>query len=236
MKRERVRDNLLRIVLISLIALPFILVSSGVVLSQEGASLTLEKDTFTLGEPINVTFTAPSTFGPRAWVGIIPSDVPHGDETVNDQYDIAYKYLNGMTSGVLMFTAPTTPGTYDLRMHDTDSSGVEVTYVTFNVTGSAEYSLELDKYVFAPGEAIKVKFTTTVILPSNAWIGIIPSDVPHGDETVNDQYDVSYQYIGGMLSGELMFSAPSTPGSYDFRMHDTDSGGAELVSVTFTVE
>ena len=233
------RNSFFRLVGISLVLASLVMLSAGIVLSQDEAyltSLTLEKSSFTPGEIIKVTFVAPATFPSNAWVGIIPSDVPHGDETVNDKYDIEYNYLSNMTSGSLTFTAPVTPGSYDLRMHDTDDGGVEVTYVTFEVTGSASYSLTLDKDVYSPGEAIKVKFTTSTILPSTAWVGIIPSDVPHGDEAVNDKYDLSYQYIGGMLSGELVFSAPTTPGSYDFRMHDTDSGGKELTSVTFTVK
>jgi hypothetical protein len=34
----------------------------------------------------------------------------------------------------------------------------------------------------------------------------------------------------------IVFTAPAAPGSYDFRMHDTDSNGRELTSVSFRVE
>jgi hypothetical protein len=33
----------------------------------------------------------------------------------------------------------------------------------------------------------------------------------------------------------LSFDAPEQPGSYDIRLHDTDGGGTEIASVTFTV-
>ena len=39
---------------------------------------------------------------------------------------------------------------------------------------------------------------------SSAWIGIIPSDIPHGDENVNDQHELTYQYY------------PQTPGEMGF--------------------
>ena len=99
-----------------------------------------------------------------------------------------------------------------------------------------EPSVMLDKKVYAPGEMITVTFTASPSYQTNAWIGIIPSDVPHGDEAVNDQHDIAYQYLDGMTAGALMFNAPTAPGSYDMRMHDTDSSGIEVASVTFKVK
>ncbi len=203
---------------------------------REETSLQLA---FEPGEQIQVHFTAPSSFPNDAWVGIIPSDVPHGSEAENDNYDLTYLYLEGLTSGVLAFTAPDTPGSYDLRMHDTDAGGREVASVTFIVIGKEEEqvaSLWLDKTNFAPGEQIQVHFTAPSSFPDDAWVGIIPSDVPHGSESENDEYDLTYQYLEGRTSGVFTFTAPDTPGSYDFRMHDTDAGGQEVASVMFRVQ
>ena len=96
-------------------------------------------------------------------------------------------------------------------------------------------SLTLDKLSYSPGEIMTVTFTALDTYESNAWVGIIPSHIAHGDEAVNDQYDISYQYLNGMTAGTLTFSAPSAPGSYDMRMHDTDTNGNEVTSVSFTV-
>jgi len=96
-------------------------------------SLTLDKDSYKPGEMITVTFTALSTYDNTAWIGIIPSHIAHGDEVLNDQHDISYQYLNGIASGTLTFTAPSTPGSYDMRMHDTDNSGKEVASTSFTV-------------------------------------------------------------------------------------------------------
>jgi len=203
-----------------------------------GASLSIDKRGYTPGESIAVMFTAPPGLPSNAWVGIIPSSVPHGSETTNDQNDIAYKYLQGNTSGTLTFTAPTTPGNYDLRLNSSDNNGTELTYVSFTVSGGAapsSASLSLSTYSVSPGGSIAVTFSAPAGLSSNAWIGIIPSWVAHGSEVTNDQYDLSYQYLSGKTSGTLYFSAPTTPGSYDFRMHDTDDNGRELTSMTFTV-
>ncbi len=99
-----------------------------------------------------------------------------------------------------------------------------------------EPSVMLDKNAYAPGEMITVTFTASPTYPINAWVGIIPSEVPHGDEATNDQYDMAYQYLNGMTVGTLMFNAPTTPGSYDIRMHDTDNDGIEVASATFKVK
>lgn len=95
--------------------------------------MQLNKKIFTLTEEIHVSFLALSTYSSNAWIGIIRSDIPHGSESVNDQHDLTFQHLNGRTSGSLVFKAPTEKGSYDFRMHDTDSNGQEVCFVSFEV-------------------------------------------------------------------------------------------------------
>ncbi|MDP8225594.1 MAG: hypothetical protein P9L99_19700 [Candidatus Lernaella stagnicola] len=97
-------------------------------------------------------------------------------------------------------------------------------------------SLSADKTDVKTGEAINVTWKAPGSYAKNAWIGIIPASIPHGSEAENDKHDLTYQYLGGKTSGVFTFSAPKKKGSYDFRMHDTDSGGKEVASVTFTVK
>jgi putative hemolysin len=198
--------------------------------------LWLDKTTFEPGEEIQVRFVAPSPLLDGAWVGIIPSDVPHGSDTTNDEYDLDYQYLEGQTAGVLIFPAPHRPGSYDFRLHDSDEDGHEVASVSFTISGgSGSPELRLDRTAFAPGEEIQVHFVAPATFPDNAWVGIIPSDVPHGDETINEEHDLDYDYLEGQGSGVLTFIAPYEPGAYDVRMHDTDDDGREVASVSFTV-
>lgn len=96
-------------------------------------------------------------------------------------------------------------------------------------------TLKLANSQFKPGASISVNFTALASYPNNAWIGIIPSNTPHGNEGVNDKYDLSYQYLKKRTSGSLTFTAPVKEGNYDFRMHDTDSNGKEVASVCFVV-
>ena len=96
-------------------------------------TLSVDKSEVDPGGTITVQFTAPGGFEPKAWVGIIPSQVSHGSEATNDQNDIAYQYLEKRTKGTLTFKAPDKPGSYDIRMNDTDNNGKEVASVTFTV-------------------------------------------------------------------------------------------------------
>ncbi len=192
------------------------------------------------GEAVIVRFTTQSGLASNAWIGIIPASVPHGNEAVNDNHDVAYKYLQGKVKGSFQFVAPVAPGQYDLRLHDTDNNGRELAYVSFTVAGSSaatghENSLDMTERSYSPGAAMTVRFTAQSGLASNAWVGIIPSSIAHGQEQVNDQHDLAYKYLKGATQGNLQFKAPGSPGSYDLRMHDTDNNGRELTHITFTV-
>lgn len=200
-----------------------------------GQSLNLEKYNFQPNEEIKVKFKAGAGFDSSAWIGIIPSNVKHGSEAENDKHDLAYQYLKNRASGVLTFKAPAAPGLYDFRMNTSDSSGKEVAHITF-IVGKGTYFLKLEKKVFSPGEDIPVTFKAGAGFADNAWIGIIPSHVEHGSESVNDQHDVAYQYLRKKPEGTLVFKAPAKPGKYDFRMHDTDSSGKEVSFISFEVK
>lgn len=98
--------------------------------------------------------------------------------------------------------------------------------------GSGAATLSLDRTRFVPGEPIAVRFTAPTTWPRDAWVGIIPSSIPHGDERQNDNHDITYQYLEKRSTGTLTFTAPA-PGNWDFRLHDTDGGGKEFASVSF---
>ncbi|WP_291724671.1 hypothetical protein [Bernardetia sp.] len=107
-----------------------------------------------------------------------------------------------------------------------------------SATGTADGvtgTLTLDKTSVKVNEALKVSFTVDKKLTGNPWIGIIPSEIEHGDEGKNDAHDVSYKYFDNQESGTLDFTAPTKAGKYDFRMHTTDSKGVEIVSISFEV-
>jgi hypothetical protein len=208
-------------------------------------SLSINKSIVAPGEEFTVSFSVKPALPENAWIGIVPSNIQHGSETVNDQHDLTYQYVQKRTSGAMTFKAPTTPGSFDIRFNDKDNNGLEIAFVSFTVAAQAtayppaisrnEASLRLDKDTYKPGESIKVYFTAPANYEANAWIGIIPSQIAHGSEALNDQHDLAYQYVSKRTSGEMTFNAPLKPGSYDFRMNDTDNNGREVASITFFI-
>lgn len=198
------------------------------------ATMQLSKDNLVAGEPFTVSFSTQVKLSKRAWVGIVPSEIPHGSESRNDKHDIAYKHLRGEASGKRKFIAPVKPGMYDMRLHDTDDNGTEIGSISFTVTGSTG-TVSINKKEFHTAEEMMVSFTTPVKYGNHAWVGIVPSEIPHGSESRNDRFDVGYKYLKGETSGSRVFNAPTKPGSYDFRLHDSDNNGNELAFVSFRV-
>ncbi len=206
---------------------------------QVTGELSLTKTKFMTGESIPLTFKVSQKLDKHPWIGIIPSEIEHGDESRNDQHDVSYQYFDNQESGTLTFNAPTQAGKYDFRMHSTDNNGVEITSISFEVggqTSDVSGELSLEKTEFAAGEKIMLTFKVNQKLDKRPWIGIIPSEIEHGDESRNDQYDVAYKYFDNQESGVLEFNAPNKTGKYDFRMHSTDNNGVEVTSVSFEVK
>ena len=197
-------------------------------------SMKLKKTVFNPGDDIDLEFSIAVPLPAQAWIGVIPSEIPHGTESVNDQHDVSYQYLGAQPASTFRFQAPDKPGSYDFRLND--SGGKELASVSFQVGDvKLEGTLKMHKETFAPGEQIDVDFTAPEALPRTAWVGMIPSNIPHGKEAVNDQHDIGWNYLEKKSAGTLHFIAPPEAGSYDFRMNSSDSDGVEITSVTFRV-
>lgn len=205
--------------------------------TANGATLKLKKGAFEPNESIAIEFTAPATLHAYAWLGLIPSSAPHGKASVNDSHDVKYEYLNSRTSGTITFPAPAKPGSYDIRMSNhAGADDREIVSVTFTVGSTGEDlkpTLTLAKTDLGSHEEFKVTFTASYTY-ERPWVGLIPSDVPHGSGAENDKHDVAYWYLDGKVKGELTFRAPGRPGSYDLRLNES-SAGKEVASVTFKV-
>ncbi|MBN1166488.1 MAG: hypothetical protein JXA44_05075 [Methanospirillaceae archaeon] len=204
--------------------------------------LVPERLTYYPGQPVLVWYRGLPSFDDDAWVGIIPTAIPHGSEEINDENDVSYQYIGKTGSGSLTFEAPE-PGRWDLRMFDSDDSdigkeicAVEILVIPAGTGDVTDDGIRINKLAFYPGETIEVWYLGSSSFYDDAWIGIIPSAVPHGSEEINDENDVSYQYIGKKGSGRLTFEALE-PGWWDLRMFDSDDSdiGKEICSLSFTV-
>lgn len=78
-------------------------------------------------------FTAPAEYSKTAWIGLVPSDTPHGSEAVADKVDLSFQHIRGRTSGRVKLVGIERPGRYDVRLFDDDLNGFEVASVTVTV-------------------------------------------------------------------------------------------------------
>ena len=99
------------------------------------------------------------------------------------------------------------------------------------VAGNA--TITTSKSTYTIDEGINFSFTASK-LPDDAWIGIVPVAIPHGDEAVNDRHDTSYEHLGGRTNGNITLPNPGL-GTWTLRLHDTDNNGRELTHVVFEV-
>ncbi len=163
------------------------------------------------------------------WVGIVPSEIQHGDEAENDKHDLTYQYLSSNQDRI-SFTAPLKEGFYDIRLHDSDFSGKELGYISFEVKDENEALpiITTDKVVYKPGEEIKVTYENAPAKTTRDWIGVYR-------ETSDESGYLSWQYLNGKTEGELSFIAPRDEDSYNLRMFDDDSYNTLTVSEPFNV-
>ncbi|MFA5385127.1 MAG: hypothetical protein WC364_10765, partial [Eubacteriales bacterium] len=181
-----------------------LLATSNNVITAYNASLTAALDAS--GSSITVTYSgAPGNA--KDWIGIYKVGAADGSY-------ITHKYLKGNKNGSLSFTAPATSnvpeaGTYNFRMFVNDgytkiatSNEVVIGKPVCNVTATLSGGNITVAYSGAPGNA-------------KDWIGIYKVGAADGSY-------ISYQYLKGNKNGSLSFTAPATPGTYNFRMFVND--------------
>jgi len=186
------------------------------------------------GGIIDARFVAPKRYPRDAWFGIVPANIPHGREAANDANNKGFVYTETRVEDVVQFTVPKELGAYDLRLNDNDNNGKETASAPFRV--ELQPKVLLKKIGFVTGEGIKVGYEAPWSYPTDAWIGLVPSDVAHGKETANDARDVARANMNSQSRGDFVLTAPEVPGKYDVRMHTNDNGGDEVYSLTVSVE
>ena len=97
--------------------------------------------------------------------------------------------------------------------------------------------MTLDKTDVNVGEEFGVTLVINVPLADDAWVGIVPSETPHGAEGDGDTVDVYYVYVSQAVDGRVTMIAPAVAGTYDVRLYSSDDStvGVELASTTITV-
>ena len=131
--------------------------------------------------------------------------------------------------GRLIFQLPAVRGALELRL---DLGG---TLLALTLPGAGP-SVVLDKTSLMPLERLRIGFSGAETLAADAWLGVVPAAIPHGQEAANEAASLATFYLDGAGSGSFVTRAPAAPGAYEVRLHDSDSDGRELLAVGFTVE
>ncbi len=90
--------------------------------------------------------------------------------------------------------------------------------------------LKTDKASYKDGEEIVVTIKWTGTPAEDAWLGLFPADVPHGDEYVNDGVYYNWSRLSYVEDNKVILYADSSEenGQYTIRVFENDDGGAEV--------
>ena len=191
------------------------------------------------GQPVRFRINDPPK-GRDAWVGIYPAstgDLDHGDRwSWLRDLDANNATLPGQPAGKWSIRVFKDGGyklqnRVDFEIHSSSQQLSATASSEGTVAGNA--TITTSKSTYTIDEGIDFSFTASK-LPDDAWIGIVPVAIPHGDEAVNDSHDTSYEYLGGRTKGDITLPNPGL-GTWTLRLHDTDNNGRELAHVVFEV-
>lgn len=99
---------------------------------------------------------------------------------------------------------------------------------------TTEIRIELDKARFDSNESIAVDFTGPQLY-GDAWIGIVPAAIEHGDAAINREHRHEFISIGGQTIGSHTFDNPGV-GDWTIRLNDSSETDKELAYVEFSIE
>ncbi len=203
-------------------------------LDSNKITMTLDKSSYATGTKIALTYKSDIKLNKMSWIGLVPSNTPHGSGKVIDKHDLQFDYI--YNSKKFNFRAPEIPGKYDLRLVSVGNNSSELKSVSFEVTiaDSKNVKLTLVKTKWGPGEKIKLNFVSNEQYSNQAWIGLIPGNVKHGKANENDKYDIDYRYLNKKNKGHFLFTTPDTKGQYSFRLFNSNAG-IEVTHVNFSV-
>jgi hypothetical protein len=102
-------------------------------------------------------------------------------------------------------------------------------------TPNIQPSLRLPHDAYWRGTLVQVAFTAPSGYTSDAWVGLMSSEVPHGSALENAGQTIDHRYLEGVNQGVLEFAAPMMLGSYDLRMFSGGTDGVETAVTSFTV-
>ncbi len=98
-----------------------------------------------------------------------------------------------------------------------------------SVTDMVVTQLKTNKAKYEDGYEIVVTIKWTGTPSEDAWLGLFPADVPHGDEKINDGAYLTWTPLSNVEENKVtLYAWPEESGEYTIRVFENDDGGAEV--------
>jgi hypothetical protein len=171
--------------------------------------------------------------GPNKKIQVSFSNAPgyHYDSIgmykVGETKPIIYQWLTTKTSGNLEFTAPEEPGSYEFQIWGNNWKKHLSTTKAFTVDWKIPtLKHSIGTHYIGPGKKIQVSFQDA---PGYHYDSI-------GMYKVGETKQIIYQWLTTKTSGNLEFTAPEEPGSYEFQIWGNNWKKYLKTSTPFTVK
>ena len=185
-------------------------------------TLSVSATSATPGSSVTVTLT--NGFGGASdWLAFAATSAP-------DTSYLNYIYIGaGVTTRTWTVTMPSTPGTYEFRLYPNNGSTRAATSPTVTVAGSPTPPvLSVSATSVAPGASVTVTLTNGYGGATD-WLAFASTSAP-------DTSYLKYVYIGaGVTTRTWTVTAPTTPGTYEFRLYPNNGYTRAATSPTVTV-
>ncbi len=187
-------------------------------------TLMASPTTVSAGDPIVVTWTSSTEReGGEDWIGTYLPDAENG---AYGEWKPAGKGRHGQVT----IAAPDVPGAYEFRyLLDGGYVSVAASNLVTVIGTPGHYTVDAGATVVRPGAPLTAHYAAHAgKRTAQDWIGLYVSGAK------SNSY-ASWQYVRDPASGTLAFTAPETPGLYEFRYLLNNGYRAMAVSLPFTV-
>ena len=189
-----------------------------VVVTPTPGALALDKETYVVGEPMDLTVNLQEGRHYKyPWIGLysIGGPLEGGAE------DETYRKTDKRVKEKMTWNAPSSPGQYEFRLFDRDNDGrYRLDSIRFTVVITPPPgALSLEKKKFVVGAA----FDLTVNLPEGRYYHYPRVKLYRlGEQVAGGAVDEAWWLDTEHVEETLSFKAPKSPGRFEFRLYDSD--------------
>ncbi len=209
-------------------------------------TMTVEKDSYIIGDSINVTATCTNPYKNSSWVGLYKEN----DAIDGSVQSMFWTYLSSVgetfdiTQGTQNRAEEYEPGNYKLVLYGTSDWSKPLKTIPITISEQVPISdlsgtLSVEKENLEMGKPIMVTATCTNPNPKSAWVGLyLEDDFPSEVESihwnylssVNETFDITADPINPARASDFV------PGKYKLVLFGTDDKTKPLKTVHFTLD